>query len=76
MQDRKKKGIIARRGNSNHSSREDIRGDQGNVICKKPLIAKLKAGVKLQVACSESDGKWLIFFLLHQLHKIHIKKFM
>lgn len=63
MQDRKKKGIV-RRGNSNHSSREDIRGDQGNVICKKPLIAKLKAGVKLQVACSESDGKWLLLLLL------------
>lgn len=48
--------VIGRKG-SNHNSTEDVRNEQP-VVCRKPLIAKLRAGVKLQVACSESDGKF------------------
>lgn len=54
MHERKKKLTALRiKGNSTNSSIEDVTGEQ---VTKKPLIAKLKAGVKLQVACSESDG--------------------
>lgn len=52
LHDRKKKGLIHRKGNL-----ADIEAEQS--VCKKPLIAKLRAGVKLQVACSESEGKFL-----------------
>ncbi|GLV40551.1 locomotion defects [Carabus blaptoides fortunei] len=53
MHERKKKMNVTRiKGNSTHSSVEDVTGEQAT---KKPLIAKWKAGVKLQVACSESD---------------------
>lgn len=55
MHERKKKlNVLKAKGNSTNSSIEDMTGEQAT---KKPLIAKWKAGVKLQVATSESDGE-------------------
>lgn len=57
MNDRKKKLPHRNKGSSNNSSVEDVRsGDQNIGTTKKPLIAKWKPGVKLQMACSENDG--------------------
>lgn len=54
MHERKKKNLIHRKA---HSAEDTEGGQEGQTVCKKPLIAKLKTGVKLQVTCSESDGK-------------------
>lgn len=54
VHERKKKSLIHRK---QHSSEDADGGQEGQTVCKKPLIAKLKTGVKLQVTCSESDGK-------------------
>lgn len=53
MHERKKKSFMPRsKGNSTHSSCEDIA--ENNI--KKPLIAKIKSAAKLHVANSEKDG--------------------
>lgn len=53
MHERKKKTFLPRsKGNSTHSSIEDIPEN----TTKKPLIAKIKSGVKLHVTNSEKDG--------------------
>lgn len=55
MHDRKKKTFLPRsKGNSIHSSVEDITAETNT---KKPLIAKWKSGVKLHITSSENDGK-------------------
>lgn len=58
LHDRKKKIFIGTASKSKessvHSSIEDVAGDN---IMKKPIKAKWKPGVKLQIACSENDGK-------------------
>lgn len=56
LHERKKKGLIHRK--VVHTSEDNEAGQEGQTVCKKPLIAKLKTGVKLQVTCSESDGKF------------------
>lgn len=59
IHEKKKKCLGMRtKGNSNHSSIEDIAGEHAVIATKKPLIAKWKSGVnKLHVGCSESESK-------------------
>lgn len=58
MHDKKKKVVHRNKGNSANSSAEDVNAEQGNMITKKLLIAKWKPGVRVQMAYSESDGKF------------------
>ncbi|KRT86723.1 hypothetical protein AMK59_2231, partial [Oryctes borbonicus] len=55
IHDKKKKQVNRNKGNSTNSSTEDVNADQGNLITKKLLIARWKPGVRVQMACSESD---------------------
>lgn len=68
MHERRKKVHGSRsKAASSHSSAEDITNE--SAVPKKPLKAKWKPGVKLQVACSESEGN---FFLQHFLNKCNL----
>ncbi|GJQ65961.1 hypothetical protein Trydic_g4058 [Trypoxylus dichotomus] len=53
MHDKKKKAVNRNKGNSTNSSTEDVNADQASM--KKLLIARWKPGVRVQMACSESD---------------------
>lgn len=66
MHERKKKSFLPRsKGNSTHSSMEDI----AESTTKKPLIAKIKSGVKIHVTNSEKDGNFKQFFHIIMIYQ-------